>query len=172
MNNLNGKIENNLHNLRGINKTEKKQPYFISKLKTQILDELMIPLINTNWSHINNNFFLFNKLKEKIDEYYLKYKFDDLIFYRDIIDIIEIVLNEHNQLFDLEKEKYSTNNSNSLIYKTKIIRLKAEYEIYNLIYGKPKKSEIYDNLKLENIKKLLKQNNITFDIIKKKLQEI
>ena len=62
MNNLNGKIENNLHNLKGIiNRSEKKQPYFIIKLKTQILDKLMIPLINTNWSYINDNYFLFNK---------------------------------------------------------------------------------------------------------------
>ena len=83
-----------------------------------------------------------------------------MIFYRDIIEIIEIVVNEHSQLFDLEKEKYSNNNSNSLIYKTKMIRLKAEYEIYNLVYGKPKKGEIYDNLKLEIIKKMLKQDNI------------
>ena len=172
MNNLNGKLENNLHNLKGINRSEKKQPHFIIKLKTQILDRLMIPLINSNWSYINQNFFLFNNLKEKIDLYYLKYKLDDLIFYRDIIEIIEIVVNEHSQLFDLEKEKYSNNNSNSLIYKTKMIRLKAEYEIYNLVYGKPKKGEIYDNLKLEIIKKMLKQDNITFDIIKKNLLEM
>ena len=64
--------------------------------------------------------------------------------------MIEIALNEHNQLFDLEKEKYSNKkDSTSIIYKTKMIRLKAEYEIYNIIYGKPKKNDTYDNNKLQ-----------------------
>ena len=114
---------------------------------------------------------MINSLKQKIESFYLKYKMDDLLLYKDILEMVEIVINEHNQLFDLEKEKYSTNNSSSLINKKKIIKLKAEYEIYNLTYGKPDKNEIYDNNKLENIKKLLQIENITFDIIKKRLEE-
>ena len=114
---------------------------------------------------------MINSLKQKIESFYLKYKIDDLLLYKDILEMIEIVINEHNQLFDLEKEKYSLNNSNSLIYKTKMIRLKAEYEIYNLIYGKPDKNELYDTNKLKIIKNLLQIENITFDNIKKKLEE-
>ena len=52
-----------------------------------------------------------------------------------------------------------------------MIRLKAEYEIYNLIYGKPDKNELYDTNKLKIIKNLLQIENITFDNIKKKLEE-
>ena len=170
-NSLTGKIEINIHNLKGKYTNKNKMPIMIIKLKTQILDHLMLPLIRNNWNYINNNFFMINSLKQKIDSFYLKYKMDDLLLYKDILEMVEIVINEHNQLFDLEKEKYSTNNSNSLIYKTKIIKLKAEYEIYNLIYGKPNKNDIYDNNKLENIKKLLQIENITFDNIKKRLEE-
>tara|TARA_Y100000992_G_C21271189_1_gene496941 strand:- start:2465 stop:2989 length:525 start_codon:yes stop_codon:yes gene_type:complete len=170
-NSLTGKIETNLHSLKGKYIIKNKTPLIIVRLKTQILDNLMLPLIRNNWNHINNNFFLINQLKDKLDSYYLRYKLDDLLLYKDILEMVQIVINEHNQLFDLEKEKYSSNNTNSLIYKTKIIRLKAEYEIYNLVYGKPKKNEIYNNKKLEVIRKLLKLENITFDIIKKKLEE-
>ena len=170
-NSLTGKIEINIHNLKGKYTNKNKMPIMIIKLKTQILDHLMLPLIRNNWNYINNNFFMINSLKQKIESFYLKYKLDDLLLYKDILEMVEIVINEHNQLFDLEKEKYSTNNSNSLIYKTKIIKLKAEYEIYNLIYGKPNKNDIYDNNKLENIKKLLQIENITFDNIKKRLEE-
>ena len=170
-NSLTGKIEINIHNLKGKYTNKNKMPIMIIKLKTQILDHLMLPLIRNNWNYINNNFFMINSLKQKIESFYLKYKLDDLLLYKDILEMVEIVINEHNQLFDLEKEKYSTNNSNSFIYKTKIIKLKAEYEIYNLIYGKPNKNDIYDNNKLENIKKLLQIENITFDNIKKRLEE-
>jgi len=170
-NSLTGKIEINIHNLKGKYTYKNKMPVMIIKLKTQILDHLMLPLIQNNWNYINNNFFMINSLKQKIESFYLKYKIDDLLLYKDILEMVEIVINEHNQLFDLEKEKYSSNNSNSLIYKTKIIRLKAEYEIYNLIYGKPNKNELYDNSKLKIIKNLLQIENITFDNIKKKLEE-
>lgn len=170
-NSLTGKIEINIHSLKGKYTYKTKMPLMIIRLKTQILDNLMLPLIQNNWNYINNNFFMINSLKQKIESFYLKYKIDDLLLYKDILEIIEIVINEHNQLFDLEKEKYSLNNSNSLIYKTKMIRLKAEYEIYNLIYGKPDKNELYDTNKLKIIKNLLQIENITFDNIKKKLEE-
>ena len=170
-NSLTGKIEINIHNLKGKYTYKNKMPVMIIKLKTQILDHLMLPLIQNNWNYINNNFFMINSLKQKTESFYLKYKIDDLLLYKDILEMVEIVINEHNQLFDLEKEKYSSNNSNSLIYKTKMIRLKAEYEIYNLIYGKPNKNELYDNNKLKIIKNLLQIENITFDNIKKKLEE-
>lgn len=172
-NSLNGKDNTNKHCLRGVEKNKLKTPLIINKLKKQILDQLMIPMIMNNWEHINNNFFLVNILKTKINEYMLKYNAEDLIIYKDALEMIEITINEHNQLFDLEKEKYQLKkDTNSFIYKTKMIRLKAEYEIYNLIYGKPEKFELYDNSILNIIKKLLKINNITFDKIKKKLNEI
>ena len=170
-NSLTGKIEINIHSLKGKYTYKTKMPVMIIRLKTQILDNLMLPLIQNNWKYINNNFFMINSLKQKTESFYLKYKIDDLLLYKDILEMIEIVINEHNQLFDLEKEKYSLNNSNSLIYKTKMIRLKAEYEIYNLIYGKPDKNELYDTNKLKIIKNLLQIENITFDNIKKKLEE-
>ena len=112
-NSLTGKIEINIHSLKGKYTHKNKIPLIITRLKTQILDHLMLPLIQNNWNYINNNFFMINSLKQKTESFYLKYKIDDLLLYKDILDMVEIVINEHNQLFDLEKEKYSKNNSNS-----------------------------------------------------------
>ena len=78
-NSLTGKIETNLHSLKGKYIIKNKTPLIIVRLKTQILDNLMLPLIRNNWNHINNNFFLINQLKDKLDSYYLRYKLDDLI---------------------------------------------------------------------------------------------
>ena len=50
--------------------------------------------------------------------------------------------------------------------KPKMIQLKAEYEIYNLLYGTPSKHEIYDNTVLLKIRKLIQKEGITFDKIK------
>lgn len=176
MNNLlNGQSDLNVNSLRGYKKKTllKKDPIIVTKLKTHILDEIILPLIKNNWLHINNNFFQLNLLRNKLDTFLNKYKSDDLILYKDILDLVEIATHEHNQLFDLEKEKYSSNKeTTSFIYKTKVIRLKAEYEIYNLIYGKPNKNEYYDNNKLNLIKKLLQTDNITYEQIKNNLDNI
>lgn len=171
---LSGNNNSNINSLFGVgNKLKRKIPLIVSQLKTDILDNLIIPMINDNWQHINNNFFLISVFKSKAESYYLKYKVEELLMYNDLLSMIEIALNEHNQLFDLEKEKYSNNKeSTSIIYKTKMIRLKAEYEIYNIIYGKPIKNETYDNNKLKEIQSLLKLDGITFDKIKNRLLEI
>jgi len=54
------------------------------------------------------------------------------------------------------------------MYKTTMIRLKPEYEIYDNIIGKPKreKNESYNELIIKDIQLLLKNENITFNKIK------
>jgi len=170
---LNGKFEINIHHLKGnfIN-NNKKTPLIIIKLKTQIMDQIILPLLKNDWIHMNNNFFQLDLLKKKANEYYEKYKIENLLLYKSIIEMTEIVINEHNQLFHLEKEKYSNKENTSLLFKTQMIQLKAEYEIYNLLYGTPSKNEIYDNTILLKIRKLIQKEGITFDKIKKILTEI
>jgi hypothetical protein len=55
-----------------------------------------------------------------------------------------------------------------MIYKTAMIKLKPEYEIYNLILGKPnkKQDEIYIEAIIKDIEKLLLLENINFNKIK------
>jgi hypothetical protein len=170
-NTLSGKFEINIHNLKGCCNKYTKTPLIITKLKTQIIDQIVLPLLKNNWTFINNNFFILNKLKKKATEYYEKYKTEDLILYKNIIEMTEIVIHEHNQLFHLEKEKYADNENTSLLFKTKMIRLKAEYEIYHLLYKIPSKNELYDNSILSKIRILIQKDDITFDKIKQNLLE-
>ena len=114
-NTLSGKFEINIHNLKGCCNKYTKTPLIITKLKTQIIDQIVLPLLKNNWTYINNNFFILNLLKKKATEYYEKYKTEDLILYKNIIEMTEIVIHEHNQLFHLEKEKYADNENTSLV---------------------------------------------------------
>ncbi len=162
MSSLTGKIINNNHNLRG-NSIIKESKVINDKIKTQIVDYLILPILNEDWVTLNNNSFQINLLKNKINKSSSK----DRVMYTNILDMIQIILNEHNQLSDLEKKTYTSDKEiSSIVYKTKMIRLKAEYEIYNLIFGAPNETEIYDNLKLDTIRKLLLKENITFEKIK------
>ena len=71
------------------------------------------------------------------------------------------IFDEINELFEkidnLEKKFIYTdkNNASTVIFKTNLIRLKPEYEIYNLILGKPNSVKEYNREILNDILKLL-----------------
>jgi CxxC motif-containing protein len=83
------------------------------------------------------------------------------LIYRDLLNILEILIGEHIQLEDIERKMYgSSENSENLsqmMYKTTMIRLKPEYEIYDNIIGKPKreKNESYNEIIIKDIQVLL-----------------
>ena len=55
-----------------------------------------------------------------------------------------------------------------MIYRTAMIRLKPEYEIYDILYGRPQRSENeeYNTVIVEYIERLLKIEGNTFHKIK------
>ena len=113
---------------------EKNIPEDIKKIKIMILNDLLIPLISKQWSVLNENLFLIEKAKKKIHYYYDKYKLEDLSIYKEIIKAFEMIVFEHKQLEDLERKLYgSSEDITTMIYKTNMIRLKPEYEIYDII---------------------------------------
>ena len=76
---------------------------------------------------------------------------------------------EHQQLEDLEKKMYGKpNDLLTIIYKTSMIRLKPEYEIYNILLGQPEKkyNQIYNEIIINDIANLLLLDNMNFKKIK------
>jgi hypothetical protein len=67
-----------------------------------------------------------------------------------------------------ETEVKNTNFSTIIYTKNTIIKLKPEYELYNLILGKPNKklNQQYDSDIILTIKNMLTYDNINFNIIK------
>jgi hypothetical protein len=90
--------------------------------------------------------------------------------YKELINAFEAILLEHQQLEELEKTIYGGDSKDltTMIYRTAMIRLKPEYEIYDIIYGKPRRSENqeYNMFIVEYIERLLKIEGITFNKIK------
>ena len=162
-NNLKGLACNKTQNINNI-------PLPVIKIKKTIIDKFIIPMHLNQWQSIKENYFLLDKLTVKINKYKNYYKNYDLEIYDHFINFIKNYFNEHTEFQDLENKLYNTNNNNiaTLLYKTPVIRLKPEYEIYNLIFGKPKKinQETYNMLHINKIKDLLKEDDITFNKIK------
>ena len=104
---LNGKtLHNNLHNLGGkvTSTCEESEPPDVKKIKIQILNKIIIPIVNEEWDYLTENSFLTNVILDKLNLYYSKYKLEELCFYKEIIRSIDIIINEHLLLKDLQKK--------------------------------------------------------------------
>lgn len=159
------------NNLLGKNDNSPKGiPLEIKNLKIKIMNNIILPLISKQWKQLHENMFFLENMKAKLDNYYKLYKMDDLLIYKDIVAAFELIFNEHRQLEDLEKQVYSSKNGDfmSIVYKTTTIKLKPEYELYDAIFGKPKrdKNQIYNDSAVIFIRRALTQENITFKKIK------
>ena len=171
------------HNLTGFNKINKitlsgkndviynNTSYKIKLLKDSIINTYLVPLCSKQWDILNENVFFIEHYSQQLISFYKTYKLDELLVYIELLKILKLLLDKHNLLIDVEsqhKMKRDPNEVVSMIYKTSMIRLLPEYEIYNSILGRPKreKNESYNEKVIIDIKKCIQVENTTFQKIK------
>jgi len=170
---LSGKNELNKYCLTGKSiKYVSNVPYEINKLKIRILDMFILPLLSRQISKIQENRFLLDSFKEKLLSYYKLYKLEELMLYNDLLSVFEVFADQQIQLEENDKELYkntaSKNEVISMMYRTTMIKIKPEYELYNAILGRPKRelNESYKEEIIKNIQKCMIMENITFQKMK------
>ena len=175
---LTGKNTINIHNLKGMSITEKNSvPSKIKKLKEKILEDYLLPLFTKNWNTLYENNYFIENIQKNIQYYYNTYKLDELTIYNELLKVIKILIDNYQTLENYEnktKQHFDPNQITSFIFKTTKIRLLPEYEIYDNIVGKPKKElkQKYNDDIICIIKKLLKQENMTYHTIKEHIEKI
>ena len=136
--------------------------------KKKLMNRLVIPILQKNWSEIYDNIFIVSIFKKELEQYN---KHDDIEFYRNILTFVERVYNEHEELEHLEKMVYNDGGEGTrMLYKTTMIRIAAEYEIYHSIFGKPDSQE-YDEDLLGRIRSYMSIDNITYKEIVNKIKQ-
>jgi hypothetical protein len=166
---LTGRNKYNPHNLSGKSFLENPPSIELNKVKMTIFNTILLPIISKQWRKLDENLFTIDKIKNKIDLISRKENIEDLVVYKDILKAVEVIVAEHKQLDELEKTIYgSANDVSTMVFKTAMIRLKPEYEIYDMIFGRPNRNKLeqYDEKTINRIIELLKKNDITFDKIK------
>jgi hypothetical protein len=145
-------------------------PFDVRQIQLLIMNNVILPLVSSQWKTLQENLFLVDLLKGRLDYYYSLYKLPELIIYKDIMIIFNNVLNQHLQLVNMEKQMYGSCRDNmiNVVYKTSMIKLKPEYSLYNLIVGPPifSKGGTYSQQIIDDILYLLTLSNISFDSIK------
>ena len=148
--------------LRGI----RIPPLEIEKLKVFILNQWVLPFTSKQWDVLGENLLFIDVLKQKINLY--QSIDSSLELYKDFIEVIAYAYHEHVRLVELEQPCSQL----SLSTKLPPIRIKPEYEIYHLLFGKGKYDVgILDDLvrllaipfmTLEQIREILSTRNICF----------
>lgn len=144
----------------------------LTHLRTHIVANYILPLYSEQWDVLNTNKFLIDENIRQLERYYNMYKTDDLLSFVELLKILKIVIDKHSLLFEYESKLQSSsidkNSVVNMVYKTTKIRLMPEYDIYHSIVGKPdiKQNESYNDAILQDIRRLMVQERITFEKIR------
>ena len=135
----------------------------LEKLKGKIMNRLILPILQKNWTEVYENIFIVSLYKNELKQFEQHYEVE---FYRNILTFVERVYNEHEELEHLEKMMYSDGGEGTrMMYKTTMIRVAAEYEIYHSIFGHNKNME-YDATILGKIRSFMNMEDMTYKEIK------
>lgn len=168
-NNMMG-IPNQIFNpsLKGLKLNQGETPQEIKSLKTNIMNVALIPILSQNFNFVRDNRFQLTLQKNKIKKLQKKYPQEDLVFFEHIIRVAESTIDNYEELLNLENTFYGAKKEvGTMIHRTKMIKLKPEYELYNMILGKPKNK--YNNDLLLLISNLMKVSQINYEKIKEKV---
>jgi len=143
----------------------------LENLKKKILELYILPFYNNDWNTIIQNLPFLDKIYELIEKQNNIYGNNSALFYKDTLKILEDYVGINYKF--IKKCDKLCDNKNILKFdiKTNLIRIKPEYEIYNLIYGIPNINinETYNIDIINEIIKLLDTDIYSFNLIKEKL---
>ena len=143
----------------------------VKNIKDKIIQNYLIPLFSKQWTVLEENIFLIDEIVNKINYYYDLYKINELLVYIELLKVLKILIDNYKLLESYNgtsNGKRDKNEVMSMVFKTSMIRLLPEYEIYDSILGKPKRDfgESYDVKIINHIKNLLTQDDVTYNKIK------
>lgn len=165
---LGGKPGNSL-TLKGTTNGNIEEPPEVRSFKIMIYDMLILPYMASNWKKLTENIIFLDNITNKLN-YFLSLfpKNELLLLYKDIIAAFETIALQHMELNALESYlSCGENDTSTIIFKTSMIRLRPEYELYNLILGKPnlKGGEVYNQAVIDDILSILDLGELSFDRI-------
>jgi hypothetical protein len=143
----------------------------IKKLKERILNNYLIPLVSKQWTVLKENIYFIDEIQNKIKYHTEIYKTNELVAYNDMLKVFKVLIEKQKLLEDYDKNMNGDRDPNeimTMVFKTSMIKLLPEYEIYDSIFGKPKRdlNEKYDEEIINTIQELLKEDDITYTKIK------
>ena len=158
------------------NKTTNENLNMIQHIKKNIISNIIIHYYRKDFSNLKNHLLLKENYIKQINvicsqNIKLKNEFEPYIILMDALENYMNIIKKVNYLEETNLKK-GKGNINSMIYEFTELKIKTEYEVYNIVFGKPnvKNGENYDSIRIIRIKKLLLNPSMTFSKIEKILK--
>ena len=139
----------------------------LKKLKIYLIENFVEPLIMKRVENVNFNTYNFAYILSRLGE--LKYiDPGEVSVYEKIVEFVQNTVGTYNQNATMISQLYADKKTTAqFTLNLPFITLKAEYEIYNSLYGRPDAFS-YDKKILEEIRSIVKeQPGILFKDVKK-----
>lgn len=139
----------------------------LKKLKKYLIENFIEPLIMRSVEKVNFNTYNFAYILTRLND--LKYiDPDEVSVYEKIVEFVQNTVGTYNQNATMISQLYADKKTAAqFTLQLPFITLKAEYEIYNSLYGRPDAFS-YDKKILEEIRSILKeQPGILYKDVKK-----
>ena len=134
---------------------DKKDQLDFKSLKLYLIENFMEPLIYKELEKVNLNLYNFSYILNRLSRFKSIDK-DEVDMYTRIVEFVQKTVGTYNTRSQLTERLYGTHEYATFINDLPLIVLKAEYEVYNSLYGKPHRFK-YNRKILDEIKAILIQ---------------
>lgn len=129
-----------------------------------LFNRFIIPAYQRKYTTVINNDYILPRLYKVFSSFSLKYKGSfDVDIYLNIVILVEVIIDKIQLNNSLKKLVYGDGNMGSLVFELSRLRLLAEHDIYNNIFGKP--DVAYNEDIINRISDLLTNDNNSFEDI-------
>jgi hypothetical protein len=137
-------------------------PTAFNDFKTMIFDHVAIPLLRNEEDFLSDNLYMITIIKNRLETLTKSFPKEDFTFYKHIVDLISMAFEKTELLEKYEKLLNPSDGIVSLGLQVKRVFLRTEFEIYNIIFGRPnvREGETYENSRIDMIYKLLHEDKL------------
>ena len=144
------------------------------EFKLYIITHFLNPILDKQYDLIKNNYFNFEYIINRLESFKTRENDEEIDFLVKVMGILQYSTNVRISFDEAKKKLYGADNENRLLVETSRIVLQSQYEIYNILFGRPhKKNAQHTKYNMEiilDIKYILDRNpGILFDEVKEKL---
>ena len=163
----NSRLSGNNNYIVNENNSVNNNNSIIDNLKKNIVSDIIIHYYRKDFNNLKNHLLLKENYIKQINiickqNIKLKNEFEPYIILMDALEkymnIMKDNFMENVNYLEKDKLKKGKGNINSMIYEFTELKIKTEYEVYNIIFGKPniRIGDSYDSIKVIRIKIILK----------------
>jgi len=145
--------------------------------KLYIINNFLQPLTMLNYELVQKNYYNFDFIIRRLDDFITPSTKEEIELFKKLVNLMRYSTETRMSYDDAQEKLYGSKEMMKLMVETSRIILRAPFEIYNLLFGRPDKMKSITHTRYEDylilaIEEILAENpGILFEDIKKKMSK-